>query len=182
MKNVLRKKYKLLRKSFTEKQKNEFSKIIYNTCINNFDLENKNISIFIPIAKFNEIDTWHFLNKLTANYFLPVVQNKKLKHIRYENKEQLKLSDWGILEPTFGEEVVPAKFDIVIIPLLAYDNCGNRIGYGAGFYDGFLKDCNPKCKFIGVSFFEPEIETIETYQSDIPLHYCVTPTKIHHYN
>lgn len=181
MKEELRKKYKSLRKDLSEDQKRDFSKQIFESCISKFNLENKNISIFIPIEKFNEVDTWNFLHELKAQYFLPIVQNKELKHVQYENKAQLKLSEWGILEPTHGVEVIPSKFDYVIVPLLAYDTIGNRIGYGAGFYDSFLKDCQTHCKFIGVSFFEPETVLIETYPTDIPLDYCVTPSEIHHF-
>lgn len=162
-------------------EKEAFSKQIYDTCNSHFNLKNKDISIFIPITKFNEINTWYFLNNLQTNFYLPVVKNKTLKHIAYDNKAQLKMSDWGILEPTYGEEVAPSKFDFVIIPLLAYDLKGNRIGYGAGFYDSFLNNCKPDCTFIGVSFFEPEFDLIETYPTDIPLNYCVTPNKIHHF-
>ena len=181
MKNELRKKYKALRKSLSNFEKENYSSRIYDLCISEFNLTEKNISIFIPITKFNEINTWHFLEKINATFYLPLVKNKKLKHIKYENKEQLKLSDWGILEPSFGEEVNPSKFDYVIVPLLAFDLKGHRVGYGAGFYDGFLKDCNPNCKFIGVGFFEPETDSIETFETDIPLHFCITPNKIYEF-
>jgi len=178
MKTKLRLKYKSLRANLTSTEKDEFSFLIFNTLKSNFDLTNKNISIFIPIEKFNEVNTWHFIDAIDANFYLPTVKNKTLTHIKYENKQQLKLSSWGILEPTYGTEVHPIKFDIVIAPLLAYDLNGTRVGYGAGFYDGFLKNCNPSCKFIGVSFFETETKLIETYPTDIPLHYCVTPNQV----
>jgi len=178
MKNTLRKTYKQLRSNLSPKQREIFSVKIYQNLISKFNLTNKNVSIFIPIEKFNEINTWHFLNNIDANFYLPVVKNKALKHIKFENKNQLKLSDWGILEPTYGQETLPSNFDIVIVPLLAYDTKGNRVGYGAGFYDGFLKDCQPNCKFIGVSFFDTEQKSIDTYPNDIPLHYCVTPKKV----
>ena len=181
MKDELRKKYKSLRKNLSGFQKNTYSKTIFNKCVSQFKLENKNISVFIPITKFNEIDTWYFLNNLNAKFYLPVVQSKILKHIKYENRTQLKMSEWGILEPKHGEEVNPNSFDFVIVPLLAYDLKGNRVGYGAGFYDTFLKDCNPNCVFIGVSFFESELELIETYSADIPLHYCITPNKVYQF-
>ncbi len=143
-----------------------------------FELTGKNISIFLPIKKFNEVNTWHIINNIKANYYLPVVKNKVLQHIKYENKSQLKLSDWGIEEPTYGESIHPNQLDIVIVPLLAYDKKGNRIGYGAGFYDGFLKDCNSNCIFIGVSFFNADETEIETYLTDIPIHYVITPHQI----
>lgn len=182
MKDELRKKYKSLRKSLSEKKRAELSLAIFEKCFSEFYLDGKNISVFIPIKKFNEIDTWHYLDKVKANFFLPVVKNKTLKHIKYENKAQLKLSDWGILEPTFGDEVDPSIFDFVIVPLLGFDKLGNRIGYGAGFYDGFLKDCNPNCKFIGVSFFEAEETHFPTYPTDIPLDFCITPNQIYKFD
>ena len=178
MKDKLRQHYKSLRSRLSKQTMDEYALSIFNNCNTNFDLTNKNISIFIPIEKFNEVNTWHFIDTIQADFYLPTVKNKTLTHIKYENKEQLKLSSWGILEPTYGTEVHPIKFDIVIVPLLAFDKKGTRVGYGAGFYDGFLKDCNPNCKFIGVSFFEPELKLIETYPTDIPLHYCVTPNQI----
>jgi 5-formyltetrahydrofolate cyclo-ligase len=179
MKNALRKKYKSLRKSITPEQKIDFDLSIYNNLSGDFNLENLNVSVFLPIENFTEVNTWHFIDNIKANYFLPVVQSKILKHIKYENKAQLVLSDWGILEPTCGEETTPDQFDFVIVPLLTFDNSGNRIGYGAGFYDEFLKDCKPTCKIIGVSYFDPTNDLIETYPTDIPLHYCVTPTKVY---
>jgi len=90
----------------------------------------------------------------------------------------LKQSDWGILEPTFGTTKTADLFDLVLVPLLAYDIEGNRVGYGKGFYDGFLKSCKPDCQFIGLSYFEPEENPIDTIPSDIRLHYCITPKRI----
>ena len=181
MKNQLRQKYKLLRAELSEQQIDDLSFEIYQNLLHHFNLQNKNISIFLPIKKFKEVNTWHIINHIKANYYLPVVKGKELKHIKYEDKHQLKLSNWGIEEPTFGEEAQPDLFDVVIVPMLAYDKKGNRVGYGAGFYDGFLKECKPNCLFIGVSFFSPEHDEIKTYETDIPLHFAVTPHHIYQF-
>jgi len=178
MKTELRQKYKILRASTPQEDRDNHSKDIFKLINSKFELTNKSISVFLPIEKFNEINTWHLINQVDAEFYLPVVKNKNLKHIKFENKAQLKLSKWGIEEPTFGEEVKPEKFDFVIVPLLAYDLIGNRIGYGAGFYDNFLKHCTPECIFIGVSFFEPEDKSINTYPTDIAIHYCATPNRL----
>lgn len=179
MKDTLRKQYKALRKEMTAKDKSILDLSIFKTFTNHFSIENKNVSIFLPIEKLIEVNTWHFIDNINACYFLPVVKSKILKHIKYVNKAQLELSDWDILEPTYGEEITPDKFDIVIVPLLAFDQKGNRLGYGAGFYDGFLKDCNPHCIFIGVSHFKATKNVIDIYPTDIPLHYCVTPNQVY---
>ena len=64
------------------------------------------------------------------------------------------------------------------MPLLTYDLQGNRIGYGKGYYDRFLAQCDSECCFIGLSFFPPE-ERIPTEKTDIKLQYCITPEKIY---
>ena len=69
------------------------------------------------------------------------------------------------------------KLDVIFVPLLAYDEKGNRIGYGKGFYDRFLANCKPDTLFVGLSFFPPE-KNISVEETDVPLHYCITPEKI----
>ena len=60
------------------------------------------------------------------------------------------------------------------MPLLAYDEKGSRVGYGKGFYDRFLDVAKPK-KIIGLSFFEPEEDLIETDVHDVNLDVCIHP-------
>jgi 5-formyltetrahydrofolate cyclo-ligase len=99
------------------------------------------------------------------------------------NETKIVENKWGIPEPVDGEKCFPEVFDFVFVPLLVCDQYGNRIGYGKGFYDAFLKKCKKSCKFIGLSHFELEQERIEDIlETDIPLHYCITPTKVHSFN
>ncbi len=181
MKAALRDKYKTLRKNLTSSERNTYSEKIYNNFVEHFDFTHDDISIFVPIERFQEVNTWLFINEYPARFYLPVVKPEGLVHVHYESVEQLKKTSWGILEPQYGLEVEVSKIDVVIVPLLAYDKKGNRVGYGKGFYDGFLKNCVPNCKFIGVSYFPPEENLIETIPSDIPLHFCVTPDKVYHF-
>ncbi len=179
MKADIREKYKILRSGLNDHEIDKKSAKIFKLLLDYFDLEDKNISVFLPIKKFKEVNTWYLIDHVKANFYLPVVQNKHLKHVLFENKKQLKPSNWGIDEPTYGQTVNPNVFDVVIVPLLAFDKTGHRVGYGAGFYDGFLKDCQPNCKFVGVSFFEPLETNIQTYDTDIPLHAVVTPKEVY---
>ena len=95
------------RKLLTSKIKETNAINIFNLVSTHFNLKGKNISIFLPIEKFNEVNTWHLINNIDANYYLPVVKNKELKHIKFEDKTQLKLSKWGIEEPTYGKAINP---------------------------------------------------------------------------
>ncbi len=181
MKSALREKYKQLRTTLTGGERESLSLQIISNLLENFKLKSKSVSVFVPIERFYEINTWSLIKNTPANFYLPVVQNDVLKHLKYESDKQLKINNWGIPEPQFGIEIEPHQFDFVLVPLLAYDTKGTRIGYGKGFYDGFLKDCSNNCKFIGLSYFEPEEKDIEPYSTDIPLHFCVTPKKIYEF-
>ncbi|HLV46855.1 MAG TPA: 5-formyltetrahydrofolate cyclo-ligase, partial [Flavobacterium sp.] len=64
------------------------------------------------------------------------------------------------------------------IPLLAYDQIGNRIGYGKGFYDSFLEKCRKDVLKIGLSFYPPEAEIEDIRPEDIPLDMTITPDEI----
>ena len=68
--------------------------------------------------------------------------------------------------------------EVVFVPLLSFDIEGNRVGYGSGFYDKFLKECDDNILKIGLSFFEPETRVEDTNASDIKLDYCITPQKV----
>jgi 5-formyltetrahydrofolate cyclo-ligase len=88
-------------------------------------------------------------------------------------------NEFGITEPV-GEEIIPAnELDMVLIPLLAFDKKGSRVGYGKGYYDRFLKKCNNNCLKIGLSYFDAVDEIEDTDEFDVPLDLCVTPQQVY---
>ena len=72
----------------------------------------------------------------------------------------------------------PKMIEVVFIPLLCFDLKGNRVGYGSGFYDRFLKECNSNTLKIGLSFFKPENIIEDTNSFDVKLDICITPQKV----
>jgi 5-formyltetrahydrofolate cyclo-ligase len=73
---------------------------------------------------------------------------------------------------------VPVKqIDLVLVPMLAFDKSGNRIGYGKGFYDRFLGKCLPDTQKIGLSYFDP-VDKIEVESTDIAMNAVVTPESV----
>lgn len=179
IKQEIRKKYKALRKEFAVEELEKRSLAIFELTKNTFGLEGKKISVFLPIERFAEINTWPFLNEINADFYLPVINGEnELVHIKYEEAKQIEVSSWGIPEPTYGDTIAPSELDFVLVPLLAIDKKGFRVGYGKGFYDQFLSNCSSSCQFIGLSYFDP-IEIIDDiHEADIPLHTCVTPKRI----
>ncbi len=182
----IRKSFLERRKQLTPGQLNSYSEAICNLALSTIQFEGKTISLFLPIEKHKEINTyllWEKGRSIGAKIAVPKSNFKShtLKHYLLESFEQLEVNDLGIPEPKKGKLVTPPQFDIVFVPLLALDKDGHRVGYGKGFYDRFLKKCNPHCQFIGLHLFEP-IEKIEdVLPSDIQLNACITPEKIYRF-
>jgi 5-formyltetrahydrofolate cyclo-ligase len=179
-KKELREKYKKLRSQLSNREQHQISKLIVEKLVTEFDLVGKKISCFVPIIRFQEVNTWLILDEVKADFYLPVIDaNDQLKHIRYEGKDKLKESSWGILEPQSGEETTSDTLDIVLVPMLAINDAGYRVGYGKGYYDKFLATCKPDCIFIGLYQFETFEVIDDVHAADIPLHYCITPQGVH---
>ncbi len=182
-KKVIRAKYKKLRFELSETERDTKSIEIANQLLKLPIWNLKTYHIFLPIEKLGEINTEYILNILYGKDKDIVlskmdINSKSLRHFLLTEQTILKENSWGVVEPTNGQEVSPLKIDAVFVPLLGYDQKGNRVGYGGGYYDRFLQECPPKTLKIGLSFFPPETETILTESTDIPLDYGVSPTRI----
>ena len=184
IKKDLRLKYLELRKTITPKELEIISKNICDHVFNNFQLEKKFISIFLPIKKYKEINTykiWYKAISLNAHVAIPKInkKNNELKHVIFEHKNQLEINKFGIPEPKKGKVISAEHFDYVFIPLLTVDFNGNRVGYGKGYYDRFLKHCKAQCKFIGLYHFDELNQKISDLNNlDVQLNACITPNKI----
>lgn len=77
-----------------------------------------------------------------------------------------------------GNESIPAKYDVIIVPMLGFDVGLHRIGYGGGFYDKFLAS-QPEARKIGVCFDICKVEQIPIEPHDIPLDLVITETAIY---
>jgi len=88
--------------------------------------------------------------------------------------------EFGIPVPSFREESSYDDIQMVLIPLLAYDLEGNRLGYGMGFYDRFLQSLPQKVVKAGVSFFPPE-KIIPSEIHDIKLDICFTASEVYQF-
>jgi 5-formyltetrahydrofolate cyclo-ligase len=189
-KSQLRKHYLSKRKAISSEEITIKSQQIKDLFFDNFDLSKvKNLHVFLPILKHNEINTWLIIkyiqeNLPKINIIIPKIisKNSTLENYHFDEKKLVKNS-WGILESSGKNQVkiLPEQIDLVIIPLLIFDKNGNRVGYGKGFYDRFLQECKPEILKIGVCS-EEAIELIEdTNEFDIKMDFCITPNKIYRF-
>lgn len=112
---------------------------------------------------------------------VPRIKGNELEAVIYNENTILLPNRWGVEEPVEGEIIHPELIDVILVPLLAFDENGNRVGYGKGYYDRFLAHCNPKALKIGLSYFEPLKEISDTDDFDISLNLCITPERIYEF-
>jgi 5-formyltetrahydrofolate cyclo-ligase len=143
------------------------------------------LHLFLPIEKNKEPNT-NFILKILFQRFKKVqvvvpktdFEKMQMEHFAIEEQTLFEENKYGIPEPISDKIIAENEIDLVLIPLLAFDKNGNRIGYGGGFYDQFLANVKPDCIKIGLSLFEPIETIIETEKTDIKLDFCITPHKI----
>lgn len=167
-------------------QRREKSLQITKNLFANFGLQNvRYLHLFLSIAEKGEIENFFIYQSLLRHFpdvkvIVPRVNFEKdfLQHIEMNNNTLLQINRWGIPEAVGDEFIDEKKLDIVLVPMLCFDERGFRVGYGKGFYDKFLSKCREDCLKVGLSFFAPvdEIEDINDF--DVKLDYCITPQKI----
>ncbi len=143
----------------------------------------KTVHLFLPIEDKKEPDTFVFIDWLNVHHpNIRIIVPKAdfdtalMTHHVYTGKDSLVKNLYNILEPA-KEVIHTGDIDLVLVPLLAFDLAGNRVGYGKGFYDRFLEGV--KTRKIGLSFFAPAECIDDVQESDIKLDMCITPENIY---
>ena len=141
------------------------------------------IHAYWPAITKREVDVrplLMYLRSLGKKIFLPVVEEDSLSPSMlwglYESEKELKPNRWGILEPTPIEYFDPAQIDLVLVPALATDVRGNRLGYGGGYYDTFLSGLNVHT-ICGI-FDCCVVDSLITEDHDLPVCHIVTESRI----
>ena len=185
-KSELRKIYLAKQKNLSAFERKQKSEQIADISFANFGLsEIKILHCFLPIEKFNEIDTNLIFERIWREFphietLAPRVnfQTGELENLKFAAETELVKNAWEIFEPSHNEIIETEKIDLVLIPLLCFDLRGLRVGYGKGFYDRFLKKCRADCLKIGLSYFSPGEEISDARDFDVKLDFCVTPETV----
>lgn len=180
MKDKLRTYYLQERKKLSNEEVSSRSKRINSAIAKHLLDQVIAIHIFIPIPDSNEINTWETIQKCWTNGIktatsITKFKPKRLEHTWFDDLSSLTPDGYNVPVPTPISAVDINELDLVVVPLLCIDHRGNRIGYGQGFYDGFLGSLNAKTLKIGVSLFDVVPNTIQTDPWDIPLDGVITP-------
>jgi 5-formyltetrahydrofolate cyclo-ligase len=144
-------------------------------------------TVMVYVAKAPEVETMGLiaaLNRRGVRVVVPIIERETCSlRLSY-------LPDPGVLVPStfdvpepIGHELParPEEVEVVIIPMLAFDAEGNRLGYGAGYYDRFL--CRyPHPKKIGIAFSCQQAGRIPADENDVKMDYIVTEKGIIRHN
>src|SRR5690606_21510895 len=152
------------------------------------DLKIEVIHTFLPMVDKKEINTQPILNSLRhKNPKLKVVVSKsnlktfEMTSYLLQKDTVLEVNRWGIPDTTAGVEYDDINIDVILIPLVIFYKSVQRVGYGKGFYDRFLKKLRPGALKIGLCI-DPAIPIItDTHEMDVTLNYCVTPERVYQF-
>ena len=163
-KKELRKQFKALREELKSVDKDE--KIAKNV------LSALNFaSYFVYLSFGSEAGTEKIIEGLKLQFRkigVPLVEGSEMRCVPLTDK--LKKGAYGILEPEAGEEM---RCDVALVPMLAVDKEGYRLGYGGGYYDKFFAT-HPHIFKVGIAYEGQRVETLPHEATDIPLDALIT--------
>jgi 5-formyltetrahydrofolate cyclo-ligase len=105
---------------------------------------------------------------------VPVVREKEIVMVAFKPGDPTARSEYRMPEPAAGEEIPPLEVDALVIPGLAFDRGGFRLGYGGGFYDRYLRRTRPDALRVGIGFSEQVVEEVPHADADEPVDRIVT--------
>ena len=151
--------------------------LIFNLIKKKYGKKKITIAAYYP-ANY-EVDILSFVEKASKKKFniaLPVIKSKgKMSFKLWTYKNPLYVNSMGILEPDNSTKMVIP--DLIMVPLVAFDEKLNRIGYGKGYYDRSLKKISKikkKTIFLGIAYSFQKCRTIPTNKHDFKLDYIFT--------
>jgi 5-formyltetrahydrofolate cyclo-ligase len=175
------------------KIRSKILKLRKNNTNKNFKINSNKFFSFLKINKYNfknlggyypsnfEIDDLEILELLEKKDFktsLPIIKkNNQMDFFKWSNNDPLKINKYGIPEPVSSKLFYP---DILLVPLVGYDNDLNRLGYGGGFYDRYIEKIEKFKKVIkiGLAFSYQKLKSVPINQYDKKLDFIITEKEI----
>lgn len=184
MKALLRKKILEMRAGLTEAEISSLSRSVFNNIVDAGLLNNKN-SIMTYLDFRNEVRTGDILsyalaNNLTLSIPVCIPETKELIAARIAALEELAVGHYGIREPKPEKTRITDcnTLDIVFTPGAVFDDHGNRIGYGAGYYDKFFKRLGKDVLKVALAYSFQVVDQVPADEYDIPVDFIVTEKEV----
>lgn len=180
-KQTLREQIKEQRKELSKNEVRERSKLILENLLTLPEFFRADVVHTYISSKNNEVDTHELIRLLIKQKKRVVVpisdkSTKLMKHSELHSLSELVGGAYGILEPKMYRPVPVAEIEVIIVPALAVDRDGNRLGFGAGFYDRFLH--NIQLPVIVFAYDFQIVKQVPTEPTDVKVSFIVTENEI----
>ena len=175
-KNILRKKYFSLRKKkYYEIDKDFFSPLI-SFIKSNSKKKDFKLALYHPTSfEINVLKLLENKYMINKSILLPVIdENNRMNFFSWKKNRVLLVNKFGVLEPVKTSFKIP---NFILVPLLAFDKCKYRLGYGKGYYDRYLNKYLKKFSNIltvGVAFSFQKHHKLPIDKNDVKLDYILT--------
>ena len=174
---IRNKTLKIRKKLFDKDLKIDSDKFISFLKKNRLNL--KNFGGYYPSNyEIDDLDVLDLLEKKNFKVSLPIIKkNNQMNFCSWSRGDPLRVNKYGIPEPVSSKIFYP---DILLVPLVAYDNNLNRLGYGGGYYDRYIEKLEKFKKVIkiGLAFSFQKISSIPINQYDKRLDFIITEKEI----
>jgi 5-formyltetrahydrofolate cyclo-ligase len=180
-KKEIRERIKKKREKLSKEEVKERSSLIFsNLLIVPAFFRSEVVHLYIS-SKNNEVDTHNIIRwllKEKKRVVVPVVdvETKTMRHSEIFSLSELAVNPYGIYEPKLEQPVKTSELDCIIIPALAVDRKGNRVGFGGGFYDRFLQ--NVQLPTIALAYEFQLLEELPVEEFDVKISAIVTENQI----
>ena len=136
-------------------------------------------TLMVYLALAQEVQTWRLIETARQQHkriVVPVVARDTLVAVELPQDEaHLQPGMYGILEPCCKKAIVPPEeIDFVLVPGLAFDRQGGRLGFGRGYYDRFLCQFPATTRYCGLAFSIQIISYVPRRPYDVCMHYVAT--------
>ncbi|MBW2993077.1 5-formyltetrahydrofolate cyclo-ligase [Candidatus Woesearchaeota archaeon] len=175
MKESIKKNILEARNSLSLKQIKEKSRIIKKNLLDMEQFQNADV-IHCYISKESEVSTHDLISGLGKTWIIPCLQNNCLESCRFNGFQNLKKGSFGILEPKKIERFPEERIKMVLVPGIAFDTRGYRLGYGKGYYDRFLKNSN--AVKIGLAYDFQIVNNVPEEKHDVKVDCIITEKRI----
>lgn len=141
------------------------------------------VHIYLPIESRNEISTWPLLRKLWADGFVKTYtsiygEQRALQHVLINKTTKFGADRLGIPMPIQNYSQEATNYDLIVVPVVGFDEKMHRLGYGRGVYDTFLAS-QPSAKKVGLAYQASKLDSIDNEVHDVILNEIITEVKLY---
>ena len=189
--STLRQSIRNKRRLISKQEQQQHSESIIHQLIHSQVYQNS-YDIALYLSTDGEVDLNSLMSILfqdNKKVYLPIIlsaQKGIMKFAPYHHEKLLEKNYLGILEPLYEDKDLVAieQLDLILAPLVGFDESGNRIGMGGGYYDRALQNLKTgalKTQFIGVAHELQKVEKLQAREWDIPLHGIITEKRFSYF-